>query len=114
MTISYLTLFSNRYDYILGHNALHGTIPGFFRVQTQTTSPECNMFGGPMKKLGLTWLTQALHITDVESLVELRTLSLRKYCSCLFIVLCEENAHYMYILCFMLIFHGDVVVIYCR
>ena len=81
-------MFSNRYDDVLGHNALHGPIPGFFTVQNQVTNPECNMFAGPMKKLGLTWRTQAIHTVDVESLVQLRTLSLRKYGSCLYMILC--------------------------
>ena len=69
---------SNHCDKLTGRNALHGFIPGFFRLNDKTSNLDCSMSFGPMRKLGLAWLSQELRM-NVEPLADLGTLSLRKY-----------------------------------
>lgn len=60
-----------------GRNALHGSIPNFFE-EHNATQKECESFPSPFKKINLGWVKRRIS-PDVESLVDIRTLSLSKF-----------------------------------
>lgn len=107
----------NRLDEIPGRNALHGSIPGFFVFHNKTSNPDCSGLLGPIKKLGLTWLTQEVRV-DVDPLIELRSLSLCKYESWSLILVCFEVSHFLDILVYtmlMVCYYWLVfTVVYCQ